>query len=60
MEDGEEDGPFDVKLEPTCPQELLEDASATGLFPETLEDESRPDVEVPDDGESTLLVSGEE
>jgi hypothetical protein len=41
VEDGEEDCPLDVELEAAPPQELLDDASASGLLPEPLKDEGR-------------------
>src|ERR1019366_10018364 len=56
MQDGEEDGPFDVELEAAFRQQLPDDPLAPGLLPEPLEDEDRPDVPGGDGGELALGV----
>src|SRR5512135_2905960 len=44
MQDGEEDGPLDVELEPAALQQSLDDLLTSGLLPEPLEDQGRPDA----------------
>ena len=60
MQDGEEDGPFDVALEAASLQQLLDDPLAPGLLPEPLEDEDRPDVPGGDGGELSFGVRRQE
>jgi hypothetical protein len=60
MEDRQEDGPLDVELEAASVQEFLDDPLASGLLPETLEDEGRADTSRGDGGELAVGVSGEE
>src|ERR1019366_6548370 len=60
MQDGEEDGPFDVELEAAFRQQLPDDPLAPGLLPEPLEDEDRPDVPGGDGGEFSFGVRRQE
>src|ERR1019366_7464380 len=56
VQDGEEDGPFDVELEAASFQQLRDHLLTAGLAPESLEDEDRPDVPCGDGGELSLGV----
>jgi hypothetical protein len=60
VQDGQEDGSLDGEFEAASLQELLDDVLATGLLPESLEDQGRADVPDRDGRESTLGMLGEE
>jgi len=60
VQDGEEDRPLDVELEAAAVEQSLDDLPATGLLPEPLEDEGRPDASGGDGGELPPGVGGEE
>src|SRR6185437_13099886 len=60
VQDGEEDRPLDVELEAAAIQQSLDDLPATGLSPEPLEDEGRPDASGGDGGQSPLGMGREQ
>jgi hypothetical protein len=60
MQDGEEEGPLDIELEPPPVQQLLDDPLAPCLSPEPLEDEGGPDAPGGDGGQLPLGVSREQ
>ena len=59
MQDGQEDGPLDGKLEVSSLQQLLDDMLTAGQLPEPLEDQGRADVPDRDGRELALGMLGE-
>jgi len=60
MEHGEEDGPLHVELEAATAQEPLDDLLASGLLPESLEDQGRADASSGDGGDLPPGMSREQ
>jgi hypothetical protein len=60
MEYRQEDRPLDIALEAASVQELLDDTLASGLLPESLEDQGRPDAAGGEGGKLSLGVGREQ
>ena len=60
VQDGQEDGPLDGELEVAALQKLLDHVLTTGLLPEPLEDQGRPDASDRDGREPALGMLGEQ
>jgi hypothetical protein len=59
VQDGEQHGPFDRKLETALGQELGQDARQAEVVPEPFKDQGRSEAEGAGWGEASLLVGGD-
>src|SRR5204862_4360012 len=60
VQDREEDGAFDGKLEVAIRQEFAEHVAAAGFAPESLEDQRGTEAARGDDGKLAVVVGGEQ